>query len=113
MTSVHLALGQTGADVASHLEDSRGQAADEDDKKRRGALFDVKADGPSHYYRRRRPRAEGCQLLGGKRPVFDSRISGRRGISAAANVSGWAEEGGARGGRERPRGGRALFRGGR
>ena len=76
MTSVHLALGQTGADVASHFwRIAAGEAADADDKHRRkGALFDVRRQTARAIIIDGDDRAlEGCQLLGGKRPVFDSR----------------------------------------
>ena len=76
MTSVHLALGQTGADVASNFwRIAAGEAADADDKNRRkGALFDVRRQTARAIVIDGDDRAlEGCQLLGGKRPVFDSR----------------------------------------
>ena len=76
MTSVHLALGQTGADVSQHFwKIAAAEAADADDKNRRkGALFDVRRQPARAIIIDGDDRAlEGCQLLGGKRPVFDSR----------------------------------------
>ena len=76
MTSVHLALGQTGADVASHFwRIAAGEAADADDKNRRkGALFDVRRQTARAIIIDGDDRAlEDCQVLGGKRPVFDAR----------------------------------------
>ena len=76
MTSVHLALGQTGADVASNFwRIAAAEAADADDKNRRkGALFDVRRQTARAIIIDGDDRAlEGCQVLGGKRPVFDAR----------------------------------------
>lgn len=76
MTSIHLALGQTGADVASHFwAIAAADAADANDKRRRkGALFDVRRQTCRGIVVDGDDRAlEGCLTLGGKRPVFDGR----------------------------------------